>query len=72
MNYFYLVVWNYDELTFVRKIFLNKKEAIKYGRAQATQAQLEGWIYAEYVLYRQPITKTGTLERVCTLEPFKK
>lgn len=70
-QYFYLVASEYDECTFPNKIFLQEHEAVQWGRRQATIAQKEGWIGCEYTLYKQEITRTGTLHRVKTLEPYK-
>lgn len=69
MQYFYLVVTIYDESTYPMKIFLQEKQAIKYGRRLASKLQFEGCY--EVVLFKQPITAGGVLERVKTLLPFK-
>lgn len=69
MQYFYLVVVNYDESTFPKKIFLQENQAIQWGRRKATQLFYEG--NYEVALYKQEITRMGTLQFVKTLEPYK-
>ena len=69
MQYFYLIAVNYDESTYPQKIFLQEKQAIKYGRRLASKLQFEGCY--EVTLYKQPITTKGELEKVQTLLPFK-
>lgn len=70
-QYFYLVVINYDESTYPQKIFLQEHEAITWGRREATKAQKRGDFMYEFVLFKQEIARTATLERVRTLEPYK-
>ena len=70
-QYFYLVVINYDESTYPQKIFLQEHEAITWGRREATKAQKRGDSMYEFVLFKQDIARTATLERVRTLEPYK-
>lgn len=70
-QYFYLVVINYDESTYPQKIFLQEHEAITWGRREATKAQKGGDSMYEFVLFKQEIARTATLERVRTLEPYK-
>lgn len=71
MQYFYLVVLNYDEYTNPLKVFLQENEAIKYGRRQATIAwEREHDPNYCYKLYRQLITRTGELEYVKTLTRY--
>ena len=69
-QYFYLVVCNYDESTYPKKIFLQEHEAITWGRREATKAQKRGDFMYEFVLFKQEIARTATLERVRTLEPY--
>jgi len=69
MQYFYLVSVNYDESTSPLKIFLQEKEAIRWGRREATKLADDG--NYEVVLSRQPITRKGEIEFVKTLEPYK-
>ena len=69
MQYFYLVVVNYDECTFPKKVFLQEEQAIQYGRRKATQLSSEGCY--EVALLRQPITRGGELEFVKNLEPYR-
>lgn len=70
-QYFYLVVCNYDEITYPRKVFLQEHEAITWGRKQATKALKRGDSIYEYVLFKQEIARTATLIRVRTLEPYR-
>lgn len=70
MQYFYLVSVNYDESTSPLKIFLQEREAIKWGRREATKLADDG--NYEVTLSRQPITRNGEIEFVRTLEPYKK
>ena len=49
----------------VDKVFLQKHDAIKWGRTLATNNS----IYLVY-LYKQEITRKGILEFVSTLDPF--
>lgn len=69
-QYFYLVVCNYDESTYPKKIFLQEHEAITWGRREATKAQKRGDFMYEFVLFKQEIARTATLIRVKTLEPY--
>lgn len=69
-QYFYLVVCNYDESTYPQKIFLQEHEATTWGRREATKAQKRGDSMYEFVLFKQEIARTATLERVRTLEPY--
>lgn len=69
MQYFYLVCVHYDECCYPEKVFLQRIKAVKYGRKLATKLAMDG--NYEVVLYRQPITETGSLKRVATLEPYK-
>lgn len=57
MQYFYIVVYTIvgDDLTMC-KIGLNPHQIIEWGRREATKHQDRS-----YTLYRQPITRTGTL-----------
>lgn len=69
MQYFYLVSVNYDESTSPLKIFLQEREAIRWGRREATKLADDG--NYEVVLSRQPITRNGEIEFVKTLKPYK-
>lgn len=70
-QYFYLVVYRYDECTVPRKVFLQEHEAIQWGRREATKKLLETQdTNYEYVLYKQEITRVGDLKPVKTLFPF--
>ena len=68
MQYFYLVSVNYDESTSPLKIFLQEREAIRWGRREATKLADDG--NYEVTLSRQPITRNGEIELVKTLEPY--
>lgn len=68
MQYFYLVSVNYDESTSPLKIFLQEREAIRWGRREATKLADDG--NYEVTLSRQPITRNGEIELVRTLEPY--
>lgn len=71
-QYYYLVTYEYDEFSFPKKIFLQESEAVRWGRRQATMALKEtGDENITYVLYRQEITRTGQLQRVKYLYPYK-
>lgn len=70
-QYFYLVVCNYDESTYPQKVFLQKHEAVTWGRREATKAQKRGDFMYEFVLFKQEIARTAILERVKTLKPYK-
>lgn len=48
------------------KIFLQPHQAIEWGHRKATQNP-----NLNYMLYKQPITRTGKVEFVKTLYPFK-
>jgi hypothetical protein len=69
MQYFYLVVINYDESTYPKKIFLQENQAIQWGRRKATQLKYEGCY--EVALYKQEITRLGELKFVKNLEPYE-
>ena len=70
-QYFYLVVYRYDECTVPRKIFLQEHEAIQWGRREATKTLLETEDHNyEYILYKQEITRIGDLKPVKTLHPY--
>lgn len=68
MQYFYLVSVNYDESTSPLKIFLQEREAIRWGRREATKLTDDG--NYEVTLSKQPITRNGEIEFVRTLEPY--
>ena len=62
MQYFYLVVYTYDECTVPRKIFLQRVQAVRWGRREATKKLLEtGDTNYKFKLYRQEITTSGEL-----------
>lgn len=70
-QYFYLVVAKYDESCYPQKIFLQKHEAIQWGRREATKSLLlTADLNTQYELYRQEINRTDTLERVKSLPPY--
>ena len=70
-QYFYLVVINYDESTYPKKIFLQEREAITWGRREATKNLLLTCdVNTQFVLYRQEITRNGELEKVKVLQPY--
>lgn len=62
MQYFYIVG---DDLTMC-KIGLNPHQIIEWGRREATKHQDR-----TYRLYRQPITRTGSLSFYKQLPPFE-
>jgi len=70
-QYFYLLMENYDESSYPLKIFLQKHEAIQWGRRLATKLLKEGNCCREIVLYKQEITHSGQLEYVITLKPYQ-
>ena len=67
MQYFYIVVYTIvgDDMTMC-KIGLNPHKLIEWGRREATK-------YPErtYKLFRQSITRTGTITFYKSLTPFK-
>ena len=67
MQYFYIVVYTIvgDDLTMC-KIGLNSHQLIEWGRREATKHQDR-----TYRLYRQPITRTGSLSFYKQLPPFE-
>ena len=68
---FYLVVAKYDESCYPQKIFLQKREAIQWGRREAAKSLLlTANLNTQYELYRQEINGTDTLERVKSLPPY--
>lgn len=66
MQYFYIVVYTIvgDDLTMC-KIGLNPQQLTTWGRREASKHQDR-----TYRLYRQPITRTGTLMFYKYLEPY--
>ena len=66
MQYFYIVVYTIvgDDLTMC-KIGLNPHQLIEWGRREATKHQDR-----TYRLYRQPITRTGTILFCKYLKPY--
>lgn len=66
MQYFYIVVYTIvgDDMQMC-KIGLNPHQLIEWGRREATKHQDR-----TYKLYRQPITRTGTLMFYKYLEPY--
>lgn len=63
---FYLVAHKDNDFEIVMdKVFLQKYDAIKWGRTLATKNPT----YLVY-LYKQEITRNGILEFVSTLDPF--
>ena len=70
-QYFYLVVARYDESCYPQKVFLQEHEAIQWGRREAAKSlMLTADPNTQYELYRQEITRNGTLERVKYLPPY--
>ena len=70
-QYFYMVAYNYDELTIPRKIFLQEHDAVRWGRREAANKLLETKdSNYEYVLYKQEITRAGELHKIKTLKPY--
>lgn len=70
-QFFYLVAYKYDESTVPRKIFLQKHEAITWGRRKAAKTLLETHDHNyEYILYKQEITRVGELIFVKSLPPY--
>ncbi len=69
-QFFYLVCFSYDESTTPKKIFLQKNEAITWGRRQATKLLK---IDSNYTvsLYKQEIARTSVLEFVKDLKPYE-
>lgn len=67
MQYFYIVVYTVvgDDLTMC-KIGLNPHQIIEWGRREATKHPER-----TYKLFRQPITRTGTLSFHKQLPPFE-
>lgn len=66
MQYFYIVVYTIvgDDMVMC-KIGLNPHQLIEWGRREATRHK-----YRTYKLYRQPITRTGTLMFYKHLKPY--
>lgn len=70
-QYFYLVcIVNMDSNKTNNKIFLQEKDAVKYGRRMATKFKVAD-ISCQVKLFRQGITKIDNLEFVSFLNPFK-
>lgn len=67
MQYFYIVVYTIvgDDLTMC-KIGLNPQQLIEWGRRAATRHPER-----TYELFRQPITRTGSLSFYKQLPPFE-
>lgn len=67
MQYFYIVVYTIvgDDMTMC-KIGLNPHQLIEWGRREATRHPER-----TYELFRQPITRTGTLSFYKQLPPFE-
>lgn len=65
-NYFYLVGYQYDETFVPLKVFINREEAINWGRGMATDWE------EEYYLYAQEMSKEGRLHKIKTLYPYSK
>ena len=67
MQYFYIVVYTIvgDDMTMC-KIGLNPHQIIEWGRREATRHPER-----TYELFRQPITRTGTLSFYKQLPPFE-
>lgn len=67
MQYFYIVVYTIvgDDMTMC-KIGLNPQQIIEWGRREATKHPERN-----YELFRQPITRTGTLSFYKQLPPFE-
>lgn len=72
MQYFWIVshdieIWEEDNYGPIDKVFLQSKQAIEWGRREATKHP-----YLHYSLYKQPITRTGRAIFCKPLLPFKK
>ena len=67
MQYYYIVVYTIvgDDMTMC-KIGLNPHQLIEWGRREATKHPER-----TYELFRQPITRTGTLSFYKQLPPFE-
>lgn len=67
MQYFYIVVYTVvgDDMTMC-KVGLNPHQLIEWGRREATK-----YPKRNYKLFRQPITRTGTICFYKSLTPFK-
>lgn len=67
MQYYYIVVYTIvgDDMTMC-KIGLNPHQLIEWGRREATKHPER-----TYRLYRQPITRTGSLSFYKQLPPFE-
>ena len=67
MQYFYIVVYTIvgDDMTMC-KIGLNPHQIIEWGRREATRHPER-----TYKLFRQPITRTGSLSFYKQLPPFE-
>lgn len=69
-QFFYLVCFSYDESTTPKKVFLQKNEAITWGRRQATKLYKTDCNY-RVSLYKQEIARTSVLEFVKDLKPYE-
>ena len=67
LQYFYIVSHSgSNEIRINDKVFLQEKQAVKWGRKQATKFPLN-----DYWLQRCPITSTGVVEGYIALQPFE-
>ncbi len=69
-QFFYLVCFSYDETTTPKKVFLQKHEAITWGRKQATKLLKTDDNYS-VSLYKQEIARTSVLEFITYLRPYE-
>ena len=69
-QFFYLVCFSYDETTTPKKVFLQKHEAITWGRRQATKLLKTDYNYT-VSLYKQEIARRSVLEFVKDLKPYE-
>lgn len=68
LQYFYIVSHSgSDEIRINDKVFLQEKQAVKWGRKQASKFPAN-----DYRLQRCPITSTGLVEDYLALPTFKK
>ena len=69
-QFFYLVCFSYDETTTPKKVFLQKHEAITWGRRQATNLLKTDSNYT-VSLYKQEIARTSVLCFIKNLKPYE-
>lgn len=67
-QFLYLVVANYDEETYPRKIFFQEREAMQWGKTEAKKVH-EEYPQMEFALYKQEIARKGILKWVRSIIP---